>query len=59
MLIEAKSKSESQYKEISFNGDAEDEFEKYIDFLYNNSERFKEEIKVSIPPIRNMEKIIC
>lgn len=45
MLLESKRKSKSQYKVVSFNGDAGDEFEKYIDFLYTNSERFKNEIK--------------
>ena len=45
MLLEGKHKSKSQYKEISFNGEAEEEFEKYIDFLYTNSERFQDEVK--------------
>lgn len=45
MLLESKRKSKSQYKVVSFNDDSKDEFEKYIDFLYTNSERFKNEIK--------------
>ena len=46
MLLETNKKHKyNQFTQIDFDGDSEDEFEKYVDFLNGNSKHFKEEIK--------------